>query len=102
MAHGTQYLSDHFVNQVRFWGIDARYAFLEQPQTNGVAERFHRTLKEQIVHGRLFRGLEEVRAAVAAFVETYNREWPLEKNGYLSPLQARRRWLEATGAQTAV
>ena len=60
------------------------------------------SLKEQIVHGRLFRGLEEVRAAVAAFVETYNREWLLEKNGYLSPLQARRRWLEATGAQTAV
>jgi transposase InsO family protein len=47
MDHGTQYLSDHFVNQACFRGIEASYAFLEQPQTNGVAEGFHSTLKEQ-------------------------------------------------------
>lgn len=99
MDHGTQYLSDHFVNQVRFWGIKPSYAFLEEPQTNGVAERFNRTLKEQVIYGRVFRDIEELRAAVAAFVETYNREWLLEKNGFLSPLQARQRWLETTGAQ---
>jgi transposase InsO family protein len=101
MDHGTQYLSDHFVNQVRFWGIKESYAFLEEPQTNGVAERFNRTLKEQVVYGRVFRDIEELRAAVAAFVETYNREWLLEKNGFLSPLQARQRWFEAAGAQAA-
>ena len=39
MDHGSQYLSDHFVNQVRFWGIKPCFAFVEQPQTNGVVER---------------------------------------------------------------
>jgi transposase InsO family protein len=101
MDHGTQYLSDHFANQVRFWGIEPSYAFLEEPQTNGVAERFNRTLKEQIIYGRVFRDLQELRAAVAAFVESYNREWLLEKNGYLSPLEVRQRWLEAVGARVA-
>ena len=30
------------------------YAFVGEPQTNGVIERLFRTLKEQIVYGRIF------------------------------------------------
>jgi transposase InsO family protein len=89
MDHGTQYLSAHFQNQVKFWGIAPSFAFLEQPQTNGVAERFFRTLKEQVIYGRVFRTIEEVRQAVGAFVERYNQEWRVEKNGFLSPAQIR-------------
>ncbi|MEX3527376.1 MAG: integrase core domain-containing protein, partial [Burkholderia sp.] len=57
-----------------------------EPQTNGVAERFNRTLKEQAIHGRVFRNLEEVRAAV---VEFKDRHWRLEKLGFMSPHEAR-------------
>jgi transposase InsO family protein len=89
MDHGTQYLSDHFQNQVKFWGIAPSFAFLEQPQTNGVAERFFRTLKEQVIYGRTFRTIAEVRQAVGEFVEQYNEQWRVEKNGYLSPRQIR-------------
>jgi len=60
---------------VRFWGVKASYAFIEQPQTNGVAERFFRTLKEQIVYGRLYRTVAELRAAVETFVDLYNEHW---------------------------
>lgn len=89
MDHGTQYLSEHFQNQVKFWGIAPSFAFLEQPQTNGVAERFFRTLKEQVIYGRTFRTIAQVRQAVGEFVARYNREWRVEKNGFLSPLQMR-------------
>ena len=65
-----------------------------EPQTNGVAERFNRTLKEQIIHGRIYRNIAELRDAVRDFVELYNAPWIVEKNGYLSPAQAAR----ATGA----
>jgi len=92
MDNGTQYVSEHFRNQVRFWGVEASYAFIEQPQTNGVAERFFRTLKEQIIHGRVYRTVAELRAAVEAFVELYNRQWLPEKNGYLSPSATREAW----------
>ena len=27
MDHGSQYLSDHFTNQIKFWGIQPSYAF---------------------------------------------------------------------------
>jgi putative transposase len=89
MDHGTQYLSDHFQNQLRFWGIAPSFAFVAEPETNGVAERFNRTLKEQAIYGRVFRNLEEVRAAVAAFVRRYNAQWLVEKLGFRSPLEAR-------------
>ena len=35
MDHGSQYLSDHFLNQVRYWGIHPSFGFLEEPETNG-------------------------------------------------------------------
>ena len=79
-------------HQIKFWGIRRPYAFVEQPQTNGVAERFNRTLKEQIIHGRIYRNIAELRNAVRGFVEQYNAQWIVEKNGYLSPAQARQAW----------
>ena len=89
MDHGSQYLSDHFINQIRYWGIRPSFGFVEEPETNGVAERWNRTLKEQAIHGRIFRNLEEVRVAVAKFVEIYNTTWRLEKLGYKTPMEAR-------------
>ena len=90
MDHGTQYLSDHFTNQIKFWGIAPSYSFVAEPQGNGVVERFNRTLKEQVIHGRIYRNLDELRDAVHLFVGRYNDQWLVEKNGFLSPNQARK------------
>lgn len=87
--HGTQYTSDHFIKQLRFWGIAPSFAFVSEPQTNGVAERFIRTLKEQAIHGRIFRNTEEVRLAVERFVADYNAAWRVEKLRFLTPREAR-------------
>ncbi|MDP6579694.1 MAG: integrase core domain-containing protein, partial [Vicinamibacterales bacterium] len=89
MDHGSQYLSDHFLHQIRYWGIRPSFGFLEEPETNGVVERWNRTLKEQAIYGRVFQNLDEVRAAVAAFVERYNESWRLEKLAYQTPIEAR-------------
>ena len=89
MDHGSQYLSDHSLKQIRHWGIHPSFGFVEEPETNGVAERWNRTLKEQAIHGRIFQNLEAVRAAVADFVERYNQTWRLEKLGYQTPIEAR-------------
>ena len=50
MDHGSQYTSDDFRDQIRFCGIAPSCAFVDEPQTNGVAERFNRTIKEQAIH----------------------------------------------------
>lgn len=92
MDHGPQYTSDHFVNQVRYWGITPSFAFVSEPETNGVAERFMRTLKEQAIYGRTFRTVEDVRRAVGQFIALYNEQWGLEKNRGRSPHEMRRDW----------
>ena len=89
MDHGSQYLSDHFLKQIRYWGIHPSFGFIEAPETNGVAERWNRTLKEQAIYGRVFQTLDDVRVAVAEFVERYNQSWRLEKLGDQTPIEAR-------------
>ena len=98
MDHGSQYLSDHFLNQIKYWGIRPSFGFVEEPETNGVTERWNRTLKEQAIYGRVFQNLDDVRAAVADFVERYNQSWRLEKLRYLTPIEARESYQLRTAA----
>ena len=90
MDHSSQYTSERFQQQIKAWGIAPSFAFLKEPETNGVAERFFRTLKEQAIYGRIFENAAELRQAVGEFIECYNREWRLEKNGYRTPYEMRR------------
>ena len=62
-----------------------------------MAERFIRTLKEQCLWARLFEDIDELRQAVATFIETYNDEWLIERLGHRTPREA---FIEAT-AQVA-
>jgi transposase InsO family protein len=81
--------TDYFQSTARFHGFTPSFALLGEPETNGVVERFHRTLKEQIIHGRSYKNLAQLRAAVATFVPIYNHHWRLEKLRYQSPVEAR-------------
>ena len=92
--HGSQFLSDGFINQAHYWGIGISKGFVREPETNGVIERFHRSFKEQIVHGRQYHSIEDFRKAVASFIPLYNEHWLLEKLHYHSPLEARRLYME--------
>ena len=99
--HGSNFMSDVFQKQIRFWGMAPSYAFVSEPETNGVIERLFRTLKEQVVHGRVFRTIDEVRDAIRTFVTRYNAEWLIEKNGHRSPDAMRAAWHEQTFRRAA-
>lgn len=88
MDNGTQYLSDHFQNQIKYWGIAPSFAFVAEPETNGVVERFNRTLKEQVIYGRQYQNIEDLRIAISDFMDRYNTYWHVEKLGFKSPRQA--------------
>jgi putative transposase len=99
--HGSPFMADHFQNQIKFWGMAPSFAFVAEPETNGVAERFFRTFKEQVVYGRIYQTIDDVRAAVRAFFERYNDQWLIEKNGLRSPYQARLAWEQTSMKQAA-
>ena len=92
MDHGSQFKSDGFQEQIKYWGIQPAFGYVREPETNGVIERFNRTLKEQVIHGRMYRNIEEVREAIKQFIELYNKEWLIGKLGYLSPMESRQKW----------
>jgi hypothetical protein len=69
--------------------------------TNGVIERLFRTLKGQIVHGRICQTIEEVRDAVRAFAARYNATWLIAKTCLRSPRDAGAVWLVTTSTRAA-
>lgn len=89
MDHGCQYTSDHFLNQIAYWGIAQSFSFVAQPQGNGIAERFIKTLKQQAIYGRAFKNALEVNQAVKKFVHDYNHHWRIERLHFLTPAEAR-------------
>ena len=83
--HGSQYMSRAFQKELRFLGIESSPAFVRAPEGNGCAERFIRTLKENLLWVRTFDTVEELRQALLAFRETYNATWLIERHGFRPP-----------------
>ena len=87
--HGSQYMSNYFQDELKFLGIESSPAFVREPEGNGVAERFIRTLKEQLLWVRTFETVEDLRVALLEFKDRYNREWLCERHGHQTPLAVR-------------
>ena len=85
---GSQYRSHHFQGSLNWLGIEDDAAFVGEPQGNGVAERFMRTIKEQCLWSRLFEDVDDLRQGVATFIQTYNDEWLIERLGHRTPREA--------------
>ena len=56
--HGSAFMSAHFQNQLKVCGMVPSFAFVRQPEGNGVAERLIRTLKESLLWVRHFETIE--------------------------------------------
>jgi putative transposase len=93
--HGSQYMSDTFQTEMRFLGIQSSPAFVRAPEGNGCAERFIRTLKENLLWVRTFDTVEGLRLALLAFREIYNATWLIQRLNYQTPAQVRQQQLSA-------
>jgi len=88
--HGSQYMSHDFQNEIRWLGATSSPAFIRAPEGNGCAERFIRTLKENLLWVHSFNTVEELQIALQEFRQTYNEHWLIERHGHRSPAQFRR------------
>jgi len=87
--HGSNYMSDDFQQEIKFFGIASSPAYVRQPEGNGVAERTIRMLKEQLLWVRFFATVEELRLGLATFATQYNDAWLRQRHGHKTPNQIR-------------
>lgn len=99
--HGSQYESRDFLNEMNFLGLKLSKSFVRSPECNGIIERFHRTLNEQILQINSFDSLEEARTAIGEFIKDYNQDWMLHRLNYDSPVEAREKYVKSTQNKAA-
>ncbi len=97
--HSSRYMSGDFQKEIRFLGAESSPAFVRAPEGSGCAERFIRTLRENLLWVRWFETVEELRQALLEFQRPCNEEWISQRHGYRTPAQIRRE--QTTIMQTA-
>jgi transposase InsO family protein len=87
--HGSAYMSDDFQGELKFLGMTSSPSFVREPECNGIAERFIRTLKEKLLWILPFATVAELVEALREFRRRYNEQWLIERHGFRTPSQAR-------------
>ena len=82
-------MSHVFQEERTFVGITSAPAFGREPEGNGCAERFIRTLKENLLWLTTFETVEALRLALHEFQRQYNETWLMGRHGYKAPAQVR-------------
>jgi hypothetical protein len=70
-------------------GIGSSFALVSCPQANSVAQRFSRTVHEQITQVAQFPEYYGLPWAMGDFVDWCNAQRRIEKNGFLPPKEDR-------------
>src|ERR1051325_6330471 len=68
-------------------GLRPRNAKISEPEGNGVAQRFIRTLKESLLLMKAFDTVEELRIALQHFARRYNETWLVAGHRCRTPAQ---------------
>jgi transposase InsO family protein len=81
--------ADHPYTPLTVWllrlGVDVTHGRPYHPQTQGKDERFHQTLKAEVLQGRRFSDLPDAQRAFDAWRPLYNFERPHEALGMATP-----------------
>ena len=82
-------MSEAFQSELAFLGVESSPAFVRAPEGNGCAERFIRTLKENLLWVRTFDTVEQLRQALLDFRQTYNTTWLIQRHRFRPPAAIR-------------
>jgi putative transposase len=80
--------------ELEFLGVESSPAFVRAPEGNGCAERFIRTLKENLLWVHSFDTIEDLRQALLAFRKSYNDTWLIQRHGFITPTAFRQEQLQ--------
>jgi transposase InsO family protein len=93
---GVQYCCHAYVNLLQKQNIQISMTQTGDPLENAVAERIHRTIKEEFTTDRQinFCNIDEAKKEIKKFIEFYNQRRPHRSVQWLTPNQAH----QCTGA----
>jgi len=82
--------AEHGITQLTVWliriGVLVSHSRPAHPETNGKEERFHRSLKAEVLNGRSFTDLNHVQTALDQWRTVYNHERPHEALNLATPI----------------
>lgn len=87
--HGSVYTGFDCAALVAKWGLVHTFAPVGRPTGNAVAERFIRTMKEEVVWLRDWDTADQLREAIMAWLDTYNRRRAHQSLGWKTPAEYR-------------
>lgn len=85
-AHQRGYRYTEFSIWLIRLGIRVSFSRIRHPQTNGKGERFHRTLKTELLKYRYFRDIQDAQKHFDPWREEYNFERPHEALNMKPPI----------------
>lgn len=90
---GVQYCCHAYVRLLQKQQIQISMTQTSDPLENAVAERIHKTIKEEFTHDRQinFCNIEEAKTEIKKFIGFYNRHRPHRSIQWLTPGQAHER-----------
>jgi putative transposase len=99
--HGPQFTGADCEKLTKAWRLDHTLAPVGRPTGNAVVERFIQTLKVELLWTRDWDSIEELRAAVAAWLHVYNTKRPHQALGWQTPAERRAQNLASALADAA-
>jgi transposase InsO family protein len=94
--NGSQFISKDFRKELTFLGIHLSPAFVRSPECNGIIERFHRIINEQVFMIYAFESINQAKEVVGEFIRKYNEQWLLHRLGLISPIEFRNEFEKRT------
>lgn len=88
---GSPSQHEHGITQLTIWlirlGVSVSHSRPRHPQTNGKLERFHRSLKAEVLNGRSFSDMQHAQAAFDHWRRVYNYERGHDALGMATPVK---------------
>ncbi len=110
--NGPQFIAREFKDYIRLMGMTHVRTSPFYPQSNGKLERWHKSLKSEVIRPKVPISLEDARGLISGYVEHYNEVRLHSAIGYIAPrdklegraetiFEARRQKLEVARLQRA-
>lgn len=78
--NGSQYESKTFKKEAEYLGLSTSSTMVKSPESNGIIERFHRTVNEQLGSLNKTKNFDEAQIILNEFIERFNQKWLYHKN----------------------